>query len=86
MIRQLIPALLNTLISLSKFLMGEVQPKYWFGEGCMMQFEDMAVRGMALPKKFLVKFYGPNFMTPPPENERSKHNVEIVEIQGGTGS
>lgn len=59
--------------------LGEVQPKSWFGIGREMQFEDIVVNGMSKPEKFFEKYYGPNYMTPPPMDERNKHNVEIIE-------
>ena len=46
--------------------MGETQPKYWFGKGKELLFEDIIVNGMEETENFLTKFYGPNYMTPPP--------------------
>ena len=57
----------------------ETQPKFWFGDGKPMQFENIIVNAMSHPENFLTKFYGKNFMTPPPINKRSQHNVELIE-------
>lgn len=59
--------------------MGETQPKEWFGEGKELPFEDIIVKGMDKSENFLTKFYGPNYMTPPPIDKRNQHNVKIVE-------
>ena len=59
--------------------MEETQPKSWFGEGRELLFEDIKVNGMAGTENFLVKFYGPNYMTPPPVDKRNQHNVKIVQ-------
>lgn len=59
--------------------MGETQPKYWFGKGKKLPFEDIIVNGMEETENFLTKFYGPNYMTPPPLDKRNQHNVRLVE-------
>lgn len=59
--------------------MGETQPKYWFGKGRELPFEDIVVNGMDETEHFLTKFYGPNYMTPPPVDKRNQHNVKILE-------
>lgn len=63
--------------------MDETQPKSWFGKGKKVPFEDILVTTMSEPEEFCLKFYGPNFMTPPPANKRNEHNIKIVssEIQ-----
>ncbi|MBQ9666165.1 MAG: LicD family protein [Bacteroidaceae bacterium] len=58
--------------------MEETQPKEWFGEGRMTLFEDIAVRTMAEPEKFCTKFYGSDYMTPPPIHKRNEHNIKII--------
>lgn len=58
--------------------MGETQPKEWFGKGKYLPFEDIYVSGMSMPENFLVKFYGPNYMTPPPVDKRNQHNVTLI--------
>lgn len=59
--------------------MGETQPKKWFGIGRNLQFEDITVNGMKEAEEFLTKFYGSNYMTPPPADKRNQHNVVIIE-------
>lgn len=59
--------------------MNETQPKSWFGEGCELPFEDIIVRGMSQSENFLIKFYGENYMTPPPIDQRNQHNVQLIE-------
>lgn len=58
--------------------MEETQPKVWFGVGREVPFEDIVVTTMTEPEKFCVKFYGPDYMTPPPVDKRNEHNVKIV--------
>lgn len=58
--------------------MKETQPKYWFGNGYKMKFEDLEVIGMSEPEKFLEFTYGPNYMTPPPVDKRNQHNVKLI--------
>lgn len=62
--------------------MGETQPKSWFGKGKEMQFEDIVVNAMDESINFLVKFYGPNYMTPPPIDKRNQHNVKLISSNG----
>lgn len=62
--------------------MGETQPKSWFGKGKKMQFEDIVVNAMDESINFLVKFYGPNYMTPPPIDKRNQHNVKLISSNG----
>lgn len=60
--------------------MKEIVPKEYYGKGTVYKFEDIDVK---CPDKldYLVHFYG-DYMTPPPENERNRHNVKII---GGGG-
>jgi lipopolysaccharide cholinephosphotransferase len=60
--------------------MKEIVPKEYYGKGTVYKFEDIDVK---CPDKldYLVHFYG-DYMTPPPENERNRHNVTII---GGGG-
>lgn len=58
--------------------MDETQPKYWFGEGRYFQFEDITVLGMSEAEKFCIKFYGEDYMTPPPMDKRNRHDVELI--------
>ena len=50
-----------------------------FGKGKELLFEDIIVNGMEETENFLTKFYGPNYMTPPPLDKRNQHNVRLVE-------
>lgn len=59
--------------------MEETQPKSWFGKGKEFVFEDITVNGMTESENFLIKFYGPDYMTPPPLNKRNQHNVRLIE-------
>ena len=61
--------------------MDETIPKNWFGRSRFFQFEDMTVLGMDETEKFLVKIYGPNYMTPPPVDKRNQHNVKLISSQ-----
>ena len=56
----------------------ETLPKYYFGNGLKMQFEDIMVNSMSEPKLFLIWAYGEDYMTPPPLDKRNQHNVKIV--------
>lgn len=56
----------------------ETCPKEWFGEGKPVEFEGMIVNGYDDSDKFLTYIYG-DYMTPPPMDERNKHNVTKVE-------
>lgn len=58
--------------------MGETQPKKWFGKGRIYQFEDIEVVIMDNAEGFFEKFYGPNYMTPPPVDKRNPHNMTII--------
>ena len=56
----------------------ETCPKEWFGEGKPVEFEGMIVNGYDDSDKFLTYIYG-DYMTPPPMDERNKHNVTKAE-------
>ncbi len=55
--------------------MGEILPKKVLGEGARYTFEGMSVFGPDMYDEYLKHFYG-DYMTPPPINERNKHNVK----------
>ena len=38
------------------------------------------VNGMTETESFLIKFYGPNYMTPPPLDKRTQHNANIFSV------
>lgn len=56
----------------------ETCPKEWFGKGKPVEFEGLIVNGYDETDKFLTYIYG-DYMTPPPADERNKHNVTKVE-------
>lgn len=60
--------------------MDETIPKTWLGQGRMMQFEDMMVRGLDETEEFLTKIYGEDYMTPPPVDKRNQHAVKLIEV------
>ncbi len=57
--------------------MGETVPKEWIGEGKEYDFEDMKVIGVENPHEYLTHTYG-DYMTPPPINDRNRHNVTKI--------
>lgn len=61
--------------------MEETQPKSWFGNGREMLFEDIMVKIMDEGEKFCVKFYGKDYMTPPPIDKRGGHAMKIVSVE-----
>lgn len=54
--------------------MHEIIPKAYLEPGAEYAFEDMIVNGPSNYDEYLKHFYG-DYMTPPPENERNRHNV-----------
>ena len=56
----------------------EVVPKDWFGEGKDYPFEDIIARGVDKADEYLTYIYG-DYMTPPPMDDRNRHNVTKVE-------
>lgn len=58
--------------------MKETLPKYWFGSGVKMQFEDIMVNSMSESVQFCINTYGEDYMTPPPLDKRNQHNVKII--------
>jgi lipopolysaccharide cholinephosphotransferase len=54
--------------------MNEILPKEVYGVGTDYEFEGITVKGPDLYDAYLSHFYG-DYMTPPPENERNRHNV-----------
>ena len=58
--------------------MNEILPKEVYGRGSNYEFEDMIVKGPDKYDEYLTHFYG-DYMTPPPINQRNKHNVKEEE-------
>ena len=54
--------------------MREIIPKAFLGEGKNYQYEDLTVLGPVDYDEYLKHFYG-DYMTPPPMDERNRHNV-----------
>ena len=54
--------------------MREIIPRAWIGTKGRYQFEDITVNGPEQYDPYLSKYYG-DYMTPPPEHQRSGHNV-----------
>lgn len=48
-----------------------------FGKGAFYEFEGMSLRGPENYDYYLTQLYG-DYMTPPPESERNKHNTELL--------
>lgn len=57
----------------------EIFPRSSFSESKMYEFEDSMFCGPIDYDSVLKAIYGDGYMTPPPENERNKHNTEIQE-------
>ena len=58
----------------------EIVPAAYYGEGAYYQFEDMHLRGMAMPEEYLT-FTSGDYMKLPPEDQRKTH-FKILEIHG----
>ena len=54
--------------------MGEIFPKEMLGKGALYDFEDLKVNGPEHADAYLFYVFG-NYMAPPPENMKYKHNV-----------
>ena len=55
--------------------MHEILPKECYGEGTDYEYEGLIVKGPDKADMYLSHFYG-DYMTPPPENQRNRHNVK----------
>lgn len=55
--------------------MDEILPKEVYGKGSDYEFEGMIIKGPDKYDEYLSHFYG-DYMTPPPEEFRNKHNVK----------
>lgn len=58
--------------------MKEILPKEVYGEGTDYMFEGIKVKGPDQADAYLSHFYG-DYMTPPPEADRNRHNVKLGE-------
>lgn len=80
---QIAPNLLPDDTFLSTYKRGKEHvtvPKDYYGKGTTYKFEDIYIE---CPDKldYLVHFYG-DYMTPPPVNERNRHNVTVINMRG----
>ena len=55
--------------------MNEILPKEIYGSGSDYEYEGMIIKGPDKYDDYLSHFYG-DYMTPPPINQRNKHNVK----------
>lgn len=51
------------------------------GEGCQLEFEGNYYQCPQNYRAVLTAIYGPDFMTPPPQNDRNKHCAEIINFE-----
>ena len=65
--------------------MNVIFPKEVQGVGTEYNFEGIKVKGPDMYDKYLNHFYG-DYMTPPSENERNRHNVTVICCGGGQKS
>ena len=56
----------------------EIFPRSWFGDGRLVSFEGRKFKAPGEVERVLEKIYGPDYMTPPPENERNWHASEVL--------
>lgn len=56
----------------------EIFPREAFGSGRDYDFEGRRLCGPEDYTTVCTIIYGPNYMTPPPENDRNKHHAEIL--------
>lgn len=55
--------------------MHEILPKECYGEGTEYEYEGLIIKGPDKADMYLSHFYG-DYMKPPPENQRNRHNVK----------
>lgn len=56
----------------------ELFPRADFGEGQPILFEGKAFMAPDNVPGVLTQIFGPNYMTPPPDDERNWHNTEVI--------
>lgn len=56
----------------------EMFPKSVYGKGHLYQFEDLMLNGPEDYDYVLKQMYG-DYMTPPPEDQREQHHIEIIQ-------
>ncbi len=57
----------------------EMFPKSVYGEGKLYRFEDLMLNGPENYDFVLTQMYG-DYMTPPPEDQRNHHSIELIEV------
>ena len=57
----------------------EIFPKSCFAEGKKIKFEDALFWAPIKEHDVLMTIYGPDYMTPPPADQRNWHNSEVLE-------
>lgn len=68
----------NVINFMSEYKWRTEFPESYFGDGIIVPFGDLKVRIPAQSEKILESTYG-NYIELPPEDERYKHNLSIVE-------
>ena len=61
----------------------EIFDREWLGEGTPVEFEGHTFTAPANIEAVLNCIYGPDYMTPPPADQRNWHNTEIVSVEEG---
>ena len=59
----------------------ELMPKAWYGEGKPYAFEDITLNGPVDYENYMLQYFGPDYMTPPPEGDRNAHAAYLVEAE-----
>lgn len=58
----------------------EIVPAEWFGAGCTLAFENLAVNAPEQYDKWLTQVYG-NYMQPPPvEQQKGHHYADVIDL------
>ena len=58
----------------------EILPTEWFGDGCMLQFEDRMYRVPVAYQQYLSHVYGDYLTLPPPELRKGHHYTHIIDL------
>lgn len=58
----------------------ELVPSNYFGEGELLPFEDIQVKGPKKYNEYLEAIYGKNYMQLPPEESRVPHQYKIITL------
>ena len=63
---------------ISDYKMKELVPREWFGEGKMIQFENLKVSGVLNADAYLSQIYGEYMKMPPEEKRVGKHSITLI--------